>query len=505
MPGKKITTQLVEIYMENRKTGLTQKVAAAKTGICERSARNIDKGKIGNRDEKRTWITRRNPFAQIWESDIEPLLKNGIFQATYLLEQLQKKYPGKFTVSMLRTLQRKMKEWQALFGKNKEVMFRQVHEPGKLGISDFTHPKDIQITIQGMPFTHIFYHFRLAYSCFSYVQVFIGDGESYTAFAQGLQEALHYLGGAPESHRTDSLSASFKNLNKKAKEDLTELYKALAEHYGMVPMRINRGKSHENGAVESAHGHFKNRIRQQLIIRGNNDFASLEEYRSFVADAVREHNQKHASKIEIERAALKSLPSTQAADYTSLTVAVSCSSTIEVKQVTYTVPSRLIGEKLLVRIYNDKLECYLGSVHSVSLDRVYGSSKKRRAHRVDYRHVIESLVKKPGALRGWQLRDSLFPNNTYKLIWNYVDKAIGGIDACKYIVGVLHLAAKNNCEEELAQIIVASIKCGKLIKLNELQDKFNTRSTVVPHIAVSQHVLESYNKLIPGYQGANNG
>jgi len=155
-----ITDKQKAIYMNHRKEGKSQDLSAAKAGISERTGRTIDKNKHrGKKGTIRDWQTREDPFASAWDSDVVPLLKQGIFEATFLLEVLQKKYPDKFPDSTLRTLQRKMKRWRALSGPGKTVMFRQIHSPGELGISDFTHPNDIKITINGEPLEHIFYHF----------------------------------------------------------------------------------------------------------------------------------------------------------------------------------------------------------------------------------------------------------------------------------------------------------------------------------------------------------
>ncbi len=431
MPGKRITSQQVAIYIDNRNARKTQVTAAAKAGMSERSGRRIEKNMTLHKLE-RTHRTRKDPFEGVFESIIVPLLKKGVYQATFLLKELQNSSAsGTYPKSLLRTLQRQVKHWKALYGKDKAVMFKQIHEPGKLGLSDFTHPKLIKVTILGKAFEHIFYHFRLPYSGFSHLSVFKGSGESYTKFAQGLQEALHYIGGAPGEHRTDSLSAAFKNLKKKASEDLTARYEALNDHYGMLGYRINKGQSHENGAVESPHRHIKDRLLQSLLVRGNADFDSLEEYRDFVKEVVREHNLHTAAsaRLEIERPSLKRLPSTKAIEYADATAVVSTSSTIDVRRVTYSVPSKLIGAKLLVRIYNEKLECYVGSSHVLTLERASIPEKGTRGRKIDYRHLIPALKGKPGAFRGFIFRDDLLPNDNYRFIWKYVDRKMGPIDA----------------------------------------------------------------------------
>ena len=297
--------------------------------------------------------------------------------AITLLEYLQGQYPEDYPDCLLRTLQRRVKQWRALCGPEKEVMFRQVHELGRQGLSDFTKLKGGIITIKGTPFEHLLYHFRLACSHWSFMRVTQG-GESYTALAQGLQQALVKLGGCPKEHRTDSLSAAFKNLERPAREDITTRYDALCRHYGMIATRNNRGQGHENGSVESPHGHLKRRIEQALFLRGSNDFGSVQAYQTFIDAVVAKANRRNAKIIESEHKLLQPLPLRLATDYTERRAVVSSSSTIEVRRVTYTVPSRIQGEVLNVRIYDDRLVCYLGSNYVETLSRLHLSGNNKR-------------------------------------------------------------------------------------------------------------------------------
>jgi transposase InsO family protein len=498
MSGRWIKSRQVEIYMNARKTGYTQQTAAAKAGISERSGRNIEKTGPTLRPEKRHWRTRQDPLNGIWEQELVPLLeKLPDLQPITLLEHMQLNHPGDYPDSLLRTLQRRVKQWRALYGPEKEVMFRQTHEAGRLGLSDFTKLKLTTITIAGCPLDHLLYHFRLAWSHWSYMKVILG-GESYAALAEGLQEALQRLGGTPQEHRTDSLSAAYKNLGKAAQEDMTIRYKCLCEHYGMRASRNNRGLGHENGCVESPHGHLKRRIEQALLLRGSNDFPHIQDYQDFIDMVVQQHNQRNAKMIKMERAALQALPLRQAIDYTEISAVVSSSSTIDVKRVTYTVPSRLIGETLHVRLYDDRLLCYLGHQEVVALVRIYPQGKTIRARQVDYRHVILSLIKKPQAFRHSQLRDDLLPNADYRNIWTMVDSKMPAKQACKFIVGLLHLASTENCEKELAEKVLDLLNKGRPLSLTQLQEQFKSKNvTSIPVIEITQHQLNHYDTLIP--------
>ncbi|MEK6205031.1 MAG: IS21 family transposase, partial [Amylibacter sp.] len=431
MPGSWITKQQAEIYMKSREKNQKQTTAAAKAGISERSGRSIESGlRSDPRAKDHNWRTRTDPLEPAWQTQLVPLLKqHPNLQAITLLEHLQSSHLEQYPDSVLRTLQRRVKQWRALQGSDKEVMFRQEHIAGQQGLSDFTQLKRVTITLAGVVFKHLLYHFRLAFSHWSYLKVIEG-GESFTALAEGLQEALQRLGGSPYEHRTDSLSAAFKNLNADAKEDINARYDALCKQYSMLATRNNRGLGHENGSVESPHGHLKRRIEQALLLRGSYDFVNVAQYQLFIDAVVMEHNRRNAKAISQERSALQALPEHRAVDYTQLTATVSSSSTIDVRRVTYTVPSRLQGEALQVRLYDNRLLCYLGHVFVIELKRLRPEGNSR-GRVVNYQHVIHSLVKKPQAFRHCVLRDDLLPNNEYRAIWQTLDAQLTPKEACK--------------------------------------------------------------------------
>ncbi len=497
MSGKWLTKQQTRLYMSTRKKGCSQATSAAKAGISERSGRRVEKGELQSKGKnKRDWKTRIDPFSGIWEHELEPMLKNSPeLTPITLLEYLQSKYPCQYGDSVLRTLQRRVKEWRALYGEDKELIFRQTHIPGQQGLSDFTQLKDVTITVRGKELKHLLYHFRLAYSGWSHLKVILG-GESYTALTEGLQESLRLLGGSPLEHRTDSLSAAFKNLSTNEKDDITERYNAFCTYYKMKATRNNRGVSHENGSIESPHGHLKRRIKQALLLRGTNDFKSVEDYQLWIDEVVKKHNQRNAKNIALERTALQALPFHKTADYTELVVPVHTTSTIDVRRTTYSVPSRLIGERLRVHLYHDRLECYVGSKLTVNLSRVYSSKKEGRGRLINYRHLIGSLIKKPQAFRFSQLRDSILPTDAYKSIWRYLEKEIRGRESCKIMVGLLNIASKYDCEQKLGAYILELVSKKKTLSLSAIENKFNNTAPVQPDIIVNQHKLSSYNKFL---------
>jgi len=496
--GKPINSEQVKIYMEARANSTTQKQASAQSGISERSGRRIEKGELQPKGgKKRHWSTRKDPFSDVWNSEIVPLLqKQSELSPVTLFERLQKDHPGEYPDSKLRTFQRRIRKWKALHGPDREVMFRQHQVVGRMGISDFTKLKNVDISIAGVIFYHLLYHFRLAFSGWCSVKVVHG-GESFSAFAEGLQDALRRLGGSPHEHRSDSLSAAFKNLKKEAVEDATSRYQELCNHYGMKASRNNRGKGHENGSIESPHGHLKKRIHQALLLRGSNDFETVAAYEEFLSEIVATINRNKKDKIEEERRYLQPLPLHRTADYTEKVVRVSTSSTIRVNSVLYTVPSRLIGESLRVHIYDNRLDIYIGSTYTETLQRMFSRSDGRRVRQVNYHHVIASLERKPQAFRYSQLRDDLLPTPTYKAIWKWVDQEQESRKACKTMVGILALAHKGDCEERLGKFLQKLLETSKPVpSLYTLQQRFAPGYSAIPAVDVEQHPTAGYDQLL---------
>jgi hypothetical protein len=412
-----------------------------------------------------------------------------------LFEYLQERYPGQYP-QVLRTVQRRVRTWKALYGDAPEVMFELRHEPGVMGISDFTELKGVTITISGQPFEHLLYHYRLAYSGWSYAQVIQG-GESFIALSEGLQNALFASGGAPQEHRTDSLSAAYRNTGGAGRKPLTRLYDDLCHHYRLRPTRNNTGIAHENGAIESPHGHLKNRIPQALYLRGSTDFASVADYQGFIATSVAKLNHQHQAKFEAEQTHLQPLPKHRVADYEVLTARVSSRSTIEVRCILYTVPSRLIGRQLELHLYHDRIKGYLEGQLVVELPRIRVTAKdKRRARCINYRHVIEGLRRKPRAFLycTWQL--DLLPNDHYRTLWRQLKDGFDADSAAVLMVEALYLAATQDKELAVADYLEAQLAAGTLT-LASLQRQFQLLSAVsLPVVDVHQHDLGEYDQLL---------
>ena len=306
------------------RTDHTQITSAAKSGLSLATGKRIDRDPRAPsaKKQRRIYRTRPDPLADVWDEEIVPLLQAAPgLRPISLFDELARRHPDRIGPSFRRTLERRVAEWKALHGADRDVMFRQMRQPGRMGLSDFTDVSEFGVIIGGRRFEHRLYHFALACSGFEHVEIVLG-GESYPALASGLENALRLLGGVPQEHRSDSLSAAFRNLTKPDADDLTKRFEALVAHFGMVPSRNNRGVAHENGAIESRHGHVKKRIAQALLLRGSASFDDLDAYRTFVADVVSQHNRRHAAMIDAERAVLKSLPTQPAMTWEEMTVRV---------------------------------------------------------------------------------------------------------------------------------------------------------------------------------------
>jgi hypothetical protein len=315
------------------------------------------------------------------------------------------------------------------------------------------------------------------------------------ALAEGLQNALWALGGVPKEHRSDSLSAAFRNLDAAAQDDLTQRYQGLMRHYDMEPSRNNAGIAHENGSIESPHGHLKAVLKDALLLRGTRDFASLDAYRAFIDEIVGRRNAHNRKRIEIERAALTPLPKRRTADFEEKIVTVTSSGGFILKRVFYTVPSRLIGHRLRVRIYDDRLDCFLGATLVATLQRGQPASETKGGHVVDYRHVIHALRRKPMALLNLVYRDQLFPRPAFGRAFEALRQRCDERPACKIMVELLALAYERSCEAELAEIIDAGLDAGCLPDLASLRARLRPDETPVPHVTVELVPLGAYDEL----------
>lgn len=438
---------------------------------------------------------RPDPLVDIFDAEVVPMLQAapGI-RPVAIFDELRRRH-AELAPSVRRTLERRIRAWRALHGEEREVIFRQIHEAGRMGLSDFTEMGDLAVTVAGVLLDHRLYHFRLVCSGFEHAHVILG-GESYVALAEGLQNALWALGGAPREHRSDSLSAAFRNLDADAREDLTSRYDALCAHYRMAPTRNNRGVAHENGSIESAHGHMKSAVRDALLLRGALDFADLAAYRRFIDEIVSRKNARNGPRIDAERALLQALPPERTCDYEETFVYVTSSGGFTLRKVFYTVPSRLIGHRVRVRLYDDRLELLLGATLLMTLERGRGGANGKHGHVVDYHHVIHALRRKPMALLGLVYRDQLFPREAYRRMFEFLCEQLPERAACKLMVALLSLAHDRSCEAELAVVLADDLAQRRLPDLHALLERFAPDPARLPEVSVQLVPLSSYDVLM---------
>lgn len=490
-----ITDAQVRLLRQKLNEGKTQETAACVAGMSMRSARKWQDGSIpSQRKQPRSWKTRPDPYEGVWESDVVPLLEaddKGVLEATTILEELMRRHPSRFGPGQLRTLQRRVRQWKAVHGPDKEVYFEQVHPPGREAALDFTHATQLEVTIAGQRLKHLLFELVLSSSGWTYVEVCFG--ETFEALLTGLQNALAKLGGVPEVIRLDNTSAATHDLKHRRGRAYNRRFQEVLDHYGLEATRIEPGKSHQNGVVEQRHRRSKSALRQALLLRGSSQFESVDAYESFVQQVIEDkHNRHVAEKLAEEKARLRPLPSNRLPEYSVFECKVRRWSTIQLRTRIYSVPSRLIGHKVLVRQYADHLEVYFGGHRIESMPRLRGEGQ----HRIDYRHIISSLVRKPGAFRRYRYREELFPTLTFRRAYDALQVSYGPRADVEY-VRILHLAAtamQSAVEQALERVLGSSAPFGYA----EVQELVRPRQTVVPQVRIGSVDLAEYDALFSG-------
>jgi len=500
VPGKPVTDQQARLYMTDR-LHHSQRAAAARAGFSERTARRLDADpRLPSQRKPTRGRTVPDPLEAVWEPILVPILtRDPAVQAVTLLRHLQLTDPEAFPDDRVRrTLERRVRDWRALHGPERDVIFRQTPEPGRMALSDFTDAGELGVTIAGQPLAHRLYHFVLAYSGWEHAAVVLG-GESFTALAENLQNALWTLGGVPHEHRTDSLSAAYRNLDAEAAADITGRYESFCAHYGMLASRNNPGEAHENGSIEAHNNHLKVALDQALILRGSRDFPDLASWRRFVDEVVARRNRRREAELRIEMAALRPLPARRTTDFTEVVARVTKTGGFLVHQVFYSAPSQLIGQRLRVHVYDDRIEAFLGATAVVTHPRRRGRDDGVRVHCVNYRHVINALRRKPQALAGSVYRDGLFPRTEYAEAWTALSAALPRRDACRRMVDLLWLAHDEGCEAELAALIADTLGHGDLPEARAMKQQLEPRRRTLPDdTPVALTDLASFDALLEG-------
>jgi hypothetical protein len=484
--------KLMEEYSKHGKVGM----AAMRSGMDRKTARKyLREGKLPSQTRRsRDWRTRPDPFEEDWPEMAACLAEAPELEAKALFEHLMVRRPERYHEGQLRTFQRRVKQWRAQEGPDKEVFFAQAHRPGEAMQTDFTWGKVLEVRVGGEEFPHLLCHMVLPYSNWQWVTVC--RSESMAALRRGVQEAVFRLGRVPYWHQTDNSTAATHDLAD-GKRGFNEEYVALMRHLGMEPRTIGVGQSHQNGDVEALNGALKRRLRQHLLLRGSRDFDSVAAYEKWVQEVLEQANRLRAKKVSEELEAMRPLQVLRLPEWSEQEVRVSPWSTIRIKRNTYSVPSRLKGERVRVRIYDDRLEVYYGGRQQLSVERLQGEG----GHRINYRHIIWSLVKKPWAFPRYRYREELFPSLVFRRAYDALGEALSARRADIDYLRILHLAA-STMESEVEAALDLVMEKGEVPRAEWVKELVVPARPRVPEMEVPQVRLEDYDALLGGEEVA---
>jgi transposase len=482
-----VSDRQVERLMKELSGGETLERASMRAGMDEKTARRYVRGaeRKGARSP-RSYRTREDPLAAVWPDVVGMLEEAPGLEAKTIMELLLAREESGLVEGQLRTLQRRIRQWRGLHGPEREVMFPQEHRPGEAGQSDFTSMNDLGITLGGERFDHLLYHFVLPYSNWEWVM--IAFSETFEALISGFQGAVRTIGRVPPLHRTDNLSAATHDL-KSGERVFNERYLAAMAHYGVEPVRSTPYRAHENGDVEQAHYRFKRAVEQALLVRGSREFANRASYESFLATIVEARNRRTIGRFGDDVRGMKDLPAVGIEDFRRERVRVSRFATIHVAFNTYSISSRLIGETVEVRLYAEELEVWFADQCVARMERQRGKG----GIRIDYRNVIWSLVRKPGAFARYRYREALFPSLTFRRSYDALLEHRGPRAEIEY-VRILHLAASTT-EQAVEQALETILGRGETPSYTAVRAMVEPPVIEVPECSPFEPDLEIYDEL----------
>jgi len=473
--------------------GLALETAAAKAGMSPKTARRYRRAGVppSQMRPERSWRTRPDPFEEVW-GEIEAKLEDAPgLEAKTLFEDLLRRHPGRFHDGQLRTLQRRVRSWRGRRGPEREIYFPQIYRPGEQAQSDFTDARALAVTIAGEAFPHLLYHFVLPFSNWEWAAVCFT--ESFEALSRGLQGALWRLGAVPAEHRTDNLSAATHDLRGSRGRAFTQRYAALLAHYGMRASRTSPGRGHENGDVEQRHHRLKRALEQALLLRGTRDFPTREAYEAFLAEEVERSNASRGEKLREEIAAMRALPARALPEYREEVVGVTKWSTIRAGEVVYSVPSRLQGFPVRVRLYAERVEVRFEGELLQTMER----RRKDEGPGIDYRHLVRSLVRKPGAFARYRYREALFPSATFRAAYDRLREGREERAADLEYVRILHLAART-MESSVEAALREILEGGETPEYVAVQSRVAPERPAVPTMEIAAPDLAEYDAFLEG-------
>ena len=474
--------------------------AAMKADMDRKTARKyVTAGTLPSEMQKaRDWRTREDPFAEHWPALEAQLREAPGLEAKTLLDELIARYPEQYTEGQLRTLQRRVRQWRATEGPEQDVKLAQRHRPGEAAQSDFTHTKELGITIAGELFVHMLFVFVLPFSNWAWATVCLS--ESMAALRRGVQRALFQLGRVPQHHQTDNSTAATHHVPDGKREALESGkrafnadYLALMRHFGMEPRTTAVGAKEQNGDVEAQNGALKRRLEQALLVRGSRDFESVAAWQGFVDDICRRTNGAR-NRVAEELGCMRELNVSRLPEYEELAAVVSEWCTIRVKHNAYSVPSRLIGRELRVRLFEDRVEAYFGDACQLACERLKG----RNGRRIDYRDVIWSLVRKPGGFERYVYREEMFPSPVFRRAYDAIQTPHRGTPGDLEYLRILHLAA-TTMETDVEHAVAMLLDAGDVLTCDRVKEILGAAAApIVPAIAPLDVNLGAYDQLLAG-------
>ena len=487
----------VRIAMRERSRGKTQEQAGAKANV--KSRKTVAKyEKLGKAPSElkgvRSYRTREDVFEEDW-SEIEEMLKNeSELEAKALFEWLCETRPGKYKEGQLRTFQRKVERWRGL-NQLQVASLDQVRKPGEVIQLDGTWMNELGITIRGEAFNHLFIHCVLPYSNWEWGRVV--QSESLSAVRLGLQSSLLKLGYVPERVQTDNSAAATRRLGVAEEGEegksrgYTVGYEQMLEHYGLKAQSTHVGNPNENGDVESQNGALKRALKQQLILRGSRDFEDIEEYEAFLFGVMEKRNRKRQERLDEEIGLMKPVTGTPLATSIIQKVGVNSSSLIRVLRKSYSVPTSLMGKKVTVQIQEWMIDVYYAGQWVVRLPRLIGEAN----HHINYRHVIESLLRKPGGFRNYRYREDLFPRLIFRQAWEQLEQWHSPRRADLLYLQILHLAART-IEDDVAIALELLVQSGSPWNKEDVERLLEPESVAIPSIETGTVELNQYDRLL---------
>jgi hypothetical protein len=479
--------------MRERTKGRTQEQAAVKANIKSRKtvAKYEQRGQLPSElEQPRRYRTRADPFAEDW-LELEKMLHAAPeLEAKTLFAWLCEQRPGTYQEGQLRTLQRRIAEWRAL-NQSQVATLEQVHRPGEVLQTDGTWLSELQVTLAGESFKHVLIHCVLPYSNWEWGV--IAQSESLLAYQRALQSSLMQLGGVPVYHQTDNSSAVTHQLSRWAEVEraYNSAYLALLAHYGLRPRTIHVGCPEQNGDVEAANGGLKQALRQHLLLRGSRDFASLAEYEQFMQQVMTRRNQSRQQRLDEELAVMQPLTAEPLGLYQEYRVSVTRGSLIRVQKNVYSVPTSLIGHKVSVHVHEWHLEVYFRRHLVESMPRLIGQNRQQ----LNYRHLIDSLLRKPGGFRDYRYRDALFPSPVFRQAWDTLNGWHSPRKADLIYLRILRLAAQH-LESEVAAALSLLLEGQARWDDTQVERLIQPQPLPVPQLALPLVNLTQYDRLL---------